>query len=171
MASTAGAIPATVRICERSPHTHVVTEAANLLLALAWRNTGNKVRVASGGSCEVLLRRVIYHASLHDHGTSALNDTHTHCFERCCMALASLMLYPPNHEHILKGHGLADLINIAKETSDKSRLVATVMVIVCLVPSPDEIRRCHDDECEVPGEWLLIPIYTTAHVALYMFSL
>jgi hypothetical protein len=70
---------------------NVVTQAANVMLALCWKNTGNKARVATGGACPVLLKRIIRHAPLED-------EPNVLCMERTCMALASLLIFRSNHE-------------------------------------------------------------------------
>lgn len=69
----------------------MAAEAANCLLAMTWKNTGNKVRTASKGAVVILLKRVIRYA------TSEEEDC-VRCFERAAFALSSILLFKSNHE-------------------------------------------------------------------------
>eukprot|EP01041_Mallomonas_annulata_P006107 gene6107-12360_t len=80
----------------------VVADAANFLLAVVWRNIANKARIGSVGAIPVLMKRLIRHSARSSNDNSnEENEVNMLCVERVCAALASLLMYHPNHERIL----------------------------------------------------------------------
>lgn len=154
-----GLIEAAVRVCEFAQHPYVVAEAAMLLLASMWRNQGNKARVNGYRGCEVLINRVVKHSQLVD-------DENLTCLEKCCLALSSLLLIVQARERFLVLGGLEKMVNICRQSTQQRIVAAISMVIVCLVPSPDDLLRFHDDEYPVPIEKInALPVLKKAKFA------
>jgi hypothetical protein len=72
----------------------LIAEAANLMNAISWNNTGNKAMLAAKGCCEALMEALLKLAN-HKEPDDLI------CFERVGYSLASLMLFPSNHERLL----------------------------------------------------------------------
>lgn len=91
LGNTKGLIESALRILQHSTHLFLITEAANFLLACAHANTVNKSRISLRGGCAILSRRIY---------TQICKNTREDyvCAERCCMALASVLLYKSTHE-------------------------------------------------------------------------
>jgi len=80
------------KFCIRS--SILIAEAANLMNAIAWGNTGNKSMLAARGCCETLMEILMKYGSKDD-------PDDVICFERAGAALASLMLYITNQEKLI----------------------------------------------------------------------
>ena len=130
--SSLGWVELAIRICDHAREPYVAGEAAMLLLAMMWKNMGNKARVNGTGGCQTLLKRIIRHCPLHD-------DDNLKCIEQVCYALTSLLLIVPAQERFLVHGGLEEMIRICRQYSDQRLIAAVSAVIVCLVPSPDEL--------------------------------
>jgi hypothetical protein len=61
------------------------------------------------------------------------------CIERLCLALASVLLYPTNHERMIATGGLEEMIRLCKVTPNPIILRSLGKVIATMVPSPEEI--------------------------------
>ena len=101
--------------------------------------------LASQGCCEILL-----HTLLNISDESGHDDLV--CFGKLAAALASLMLYFSNQERLLRIKAIEKLVKLAKKTNEPEKLRPLSMILVSLVPSPDEILRCHNEEAVVPVE-------------------
>ena len=145
--ASAGIVEMAVRICEHARHPYVAGEAAMLLGAIMWGNVGNKGRVNNCQGVRVLLNRIINHSNV-----AELDDDNLSCIEQCCHALASLLLIVQGQDRFLKLNGLEEVVNIARKRNNQRLIAAISAVIVCLVPSPDELLRYHDEQFPVPIE-------------------
>jgi len=92
--SSPGLADVALRICEHAKEPFVVAEAAMLMLAMMWKNTGNKARLAGLGAIVILTARINKHAPLHD-------DDNLTCIEALCAALSTMLLHTANQERLL----------------------------------------------------------------------
>jgi hypothetical protein len=143
--SSGGAVTSAIRICEYGREPRTVAAAARFLCATVYRNTGNKARCAASGAIKVLMKKIIKHSQYKD-------DENLHCFEVLCYALASILLYPTNHELMKDIKALPEVVNLCKKSGQKRVVAAASMVITALVPSPDDLYRFHQDEIPVECE-------------------
>ena len=145
--SSLGLMEATIRICKHAGAPFVVSEAATLILAMIWNNIGCKARCNGCGSVAVLVDRILKHSQFSD-------DSNLTCVEKCCEALSSQLLIIQAQERFLKVNGLEELIKICRKSNEQRVVAALSKVIVCMVPSPDELLRFHNDDYPVPVEQL-----------------
>lgn len=143
--SASGAVSSAVRVCEFGREPRTVAAAARFLAAVLYRNVGNKARVAAEGAIKVLMKRIKKHSQFKD-------EENLHCTEVLCYALASLMLYPTNHELMRDIKALPVLTDLCKRSGQKRVVAAASMIITALVPSPDDLYRFHADEISVDVE-------------------
>jgi hypothetical protein len=129
-----------LRILEFADDRLVVGEAAMLLLGIMWKNKGNKILCAGKDCIPRLVERILFHASYED------DDEDLDALEKCCAALATCLLYKSNHERFLVIHGLEKLVRVCKTSSNQRVVAAVIQSVVCLVPSPDNILRWHEEE-------------------------
>ena len=116
--------------------------------------------MVSGGGCSVLLKRIIRHAPLED-------EPNVQCLEKCCMALASLLIFRSNHEKfygsmisILRSRpypfleigGIQEINRLCKRAVSRRVLAVACTILVTLIPSPDETKRLHEDFSTIPVE-------------------
>ena len=135
-----------LRILEFAENKLVVGEAAMLLLGVMWKNKGNKILCAGKNCIPKLLDRIVYHAEFDD------DEEDLDALEKCCAALATCLLYKSNHERFLVAKGLERLIRIVKNSQSQRVVAGVIQSIVCLVPSPDNILRWHEEEYPIPIE-------------------
>lgn len=125
--------------------TWLVTEAAVLILAIVWRNMGNKAHVASKGAIGVLMKRFIRHSTRD-------SEEDLKCIEALMNAMASLMLYKSNQEQLFVMGGLEELMRIGKKMTSRRLLKVIATVLVAVVPSPEDILRLHIEYSKPPVE-------------------
>ena len=146
--SSAGLVDVALRILEFAENKLVVGEAAMLLLAIMWSNKGNKILCAGKNCIPKLLDRIVYHSQFQEDE----DEDDLDALEKCCAALATCLLYTSNHERFLVAKGLPRLVEIVKKSQSQRVVAAVIQSIVCLVPSPDNILRWHEEEYPVPIE-------------------
>lgn len=73
----------------------MIAEAANLIYALSQENVGNKAVLAAQECCDALFNCMI-------NMSKVTSENELYCYEKIGFALASLMLYPTNHERLLR---------------------------------------------------------------------
>ena len=134
-----------LRILEHGEDLLVVGEAAFLLLGTMWKNKGNKILVAGKGFIPIVCKRIIYHSEIED-------EANLDCLEKCCAALATCLLYQNNHERFLVIRGLESMIKICKVSKNQRVVAAVIQSVACLVPSPENILRWHEEEFTIPVE-------------------
>lgn len=135
-----------LRIIEFAENKLVVGEAAMLLLGVMWTNKGNKILCAGKGCIPKLLDRIMYHADFDE------DEDDLDALEKCCAALATCLLYKSIHERFLVAKGLQRLTKVVKTSQSQRVVAAVIQAIVCLVPSPDNILRWHEEEYPIPIE-------------------
>lgn len=143
--ASAGIMETAIRICQHAAAPFVVAEAAVLILAMIWSNIGNKARCNGCGSVAVLVARILKHCQIAD-------EPNLSCMEKCCEALSSQLLAVQAQERFLKINALEDMIKVCRQSSEQRVVAALSQIIVCLVPSPDELLRMHEDDYPVPVE-------------------
>lgn len=143
-----GLIAVTLRVLQHSDKVFVITEAANLLLALAWRNTINKSRIANFGGFNALMPRIIRHNALITQTTGSEREAQILCLERLCLALASSLLYRSTHERLNSMGGLEDLIKLMRSQREPRALVSLAKALVPLVPTAMDLLLVHKDHAQ-----------------------
>jgi hypothetical protein len=98
-----GSIASCVRVVEHSEHARVASAASTALCAISWNDVGNRLRCARAGAVKALYERALRHMNM---------EQDLFCVERCCAALASLMLYRPNHIDLLCIGGLETFVKL-----------------------------------------------------------
>jgi hypothetical protein len=68
--------------------------------------------------------------------------------------LSSQLLIIQAQERFLKVNGLEEMIKICRKSNEQRVVAALSKVIVCMVPSPDDLLRFHNDDYPVPVEQL-----------------
>lgn len=143
--ATKGALEIALRVCEHARDPVSVANAASFLIAITFRNIANKARVGASGVITPLLKRLIRYATREE-------ESHVLCLEKVCAAIASLLLFHPNHERLHDIGGLEEVLRLGKTYSSKRLLQALAPIIVATVPSPAEYLKCHLDLTPVPAE-------------------
>lgn len=112
-----------------------------------WNHMSNKGRLAAEGACPALVKRIIRY-----HTASEGEEEVIQCVEMCCAALASMLLDKSSHVKIIDIGGVDEMARIARRVSTPRVLAAVAMVLVAMVPSPDDILRLHDECSIIPVE-------------------
>jgi hypothetical protein len=138
-----------LRVVEYALDPAVLHQSGHLIAALVFDHNGNKALFPARGALRILLEKI---SSLVTEGDMcpAVSASVT----SLCLATASLLLFPPNHEIFYDLDGLRRVLDISAKTSDRGSLQALGMVLCALVPCPTELLRFHIDEFRSPIERL-----------------
>lgn len=159
--STKGALAIALRVCEHARDPLSVANAASFIIAITYRNIANKARVGSSGVISPLLKRLIRYATREE-------EKYVLCLEKVCAAMASLLLYHPNHEKLYDIGGLEEVLRLGNTYSNKRLLQALAPIIAATVPNPAEYLKCHLDLTPVPAEVLgALPVLRRIKMFVY----
>eukprot|EP01039_Chlorochromonas_danica_P007691 gene7691-8498_t len=168
-------IETSLRILQHAQAPFLVAEAANFLLASAFKNTINKSRIASKQGCAILSARLHLlcggggggsstgmggstAGGASSGGGSGSRQTKKEAkaiywtASRIAQALASVLLYPSTHEAFYVCGGLNRVVDVCKSVNDHYLLQEVGKVLVTLVPNPAELLRLHQDSCRAEVE-------------------
>ncbi len=143
--SSPNLVETAIRIVQYGTDLLVVGEAAMLLVAVMWKNRGNKILVTGKGAVPVLLDRISAHWEI-------IDEANVDCLEKCCAALACCLLYKTNLERFYVASGLERCVEICKKSSVQRVVSAVSQILICNVPCPKDLLRWHEEEFTVPAE-------------------